>query len=163
MPLLSIDEPLRFDLPAAGEWVKLKRRLSRGDEVSLIASYLRHRIGWVDEDGTVKLMDGVRFEDGIVRATDAFDAAELLEVLEFGVAERAIVAWSFDAPITPEAVRWLDPASIRAIRQRCSELYPAAGSDVGAFALEAIRESRLEWRVQAAQRGQRASEETDGG
>lgn len=106
MPLIksSKTDLVRIDLPAAGEWVEVKRALGRNDQREMARRMLiGRRVEEVDFDN--------------IDAAMAFDAS-------FLTIELAIVKWSFEDPVTPENVRSLDDDSLRVIRERLNELYP---------------------------------------
>ena len=117
MPLLSNDLIADSDLhlinlPAPGEWVKVKRRLSRGDEIDLQKRLI-----------TVAVFDG-----DLPSVPDA-NKGDAIEAMEFMTLEKAIVAWSFDADLTPANIRALDPESVAKIKEELNTLYPAARTD----------------------------------
>lgn len=105
-PLLRDDDLVRIEIPADGEWVDVKRRLSRGDEVAVQRS----------------IVGGTTVEMG--KTLPPLEAGRYLEAAEFAVLDVAIVAWSFDEPVTSKYIRQLDGASVDAIKERLNELYP---------------------------------------
>lgn len=112
MPLITDPGVVRIDLPAAGEWVEVKAVLSRGDEVAI----------------QKRLMAGTKFKAQNIDDME-FDAGALMERVQFATLEVALVAWSFDAPVTPENIRLLDSASARLIEERMDELYETRTED----------------------------------
>jgi len=134
MPLVRNDDLVRIDLPAEGEWVMVKRRLSRGDEIAVQQAPLRgSRVSASNSDGTV---------------TASTDASDAIEAREFFMLELVIRSWSFDVPVTPRAIRELDGESVDAIKVALNELYAPRTDDerknsVGPmpppFSLEAAR------------------------
>lgn len=110
MPLIGSDDLVQIDLPADGEWVKVKRRLSRGDEIAVQQALIR----------------GGQFVGSEISGVDAESA---IEAAEFATLDVAIKAWSFDAPIEPRHIRALDSDSVAAIKARLGELYPAPRTD----------------------------------
>lgn len=104
MPLIREDDVVRIDLPAEGEWVEVKARLSRGDSIAIQQA----------------LYAGQRSTGGRVPDVDFVQA---LDVAEFATLERAIRAWSFEEPVSPANIRALDEASVDAIKARLNELY----------------------------------------
>lgn len=114
MPLLpdnlESDQLVLIPLPTEGEWVRVKPRLSRGDQVAIRKAVARN---------------ATRDSEG--KALINIEAA--LEAGEFAVLDIAIKAWSFEEPVTPEAIRRLDGDSVDAIKTRLEELYPAERTD----------------------------------
>lgn len=110
MPLLRNDDLVRIDLPAPGEWVEVKRRLSRGDEVAIQRSLLA---------GATLVAGGM----------PQLDAGAAIEAATFGTLDCAIRSWSFGVPVTPEAIRQLDGESIDAIKAALNALYPEARTE----------------------------------
>lgn len=103
MPLISDDDRERIDLPAPGEWVEVKRRLSRGDRLRVQqAAYRSQRLGQPQGDPLM---------------------VDLLEAAEFALLDLVIKTWSFDVPVTPEAIRKLADEDVDAIKARCNVLY----------------------------------------
>lgn len=112
MPLIRNDDLVRIDLPVEGEWVEVKRRLSRGDEIAVQRALTS---GSTITAGTSALMD--------------LSGPEVIEAAEFAGLDVAIKAWSFAEPVTPANIRALDPASVDAIKSRLNELYEAPRTD----------------------------------
>jgi hypothetical protein len=110
-------EPLQ--LSTFGEWVQLKRRLSRGDEIAVqgVAMRFMRMRGKLSEISADNL------------DTEDVDIAATVEATEFIMLERAIVAWSYDEPVTPESIRDLDPADVVIIKTKCDELYASRTDD----------------------------------
>lgn len=114
MPLIGNDDLVRIDLPAEGEWVEVKRRLSRGDEIAVQRA----------------LTEGGRITAG--GATDGgleLSAGEVIEAAEFAGLYVAIKRWSFSERVTPEAIRTLDGESVAAIKERLNEMYEPPRQD----------------------------------
>jgi len=106
MPLIDDSETVRIDLPAQGEWVEVRKRLSRGDEIAIQR----------------RLLTGAEVTaSGLERLA----APEIIEAAEFATLEVAIRAWSFPEPVTPDNIRRLDPESVAALKAALNELYPA--------------------------------------
>lgn len=116
MPLLRNDDLVRIDLPADGEWVDVKRHLSRGDQVAVQRASVQGAVL------TRAVLTG-----GV--SDVQMDAGAAIEAAEFAALEIAIRAWSFDVPVTPEAIRSLDGDSIDAIKVRLNELYAPRTDD----------------------------------
>lgn len=110
MPLVRDDDLVRIDLPENGEWVEVKRRLSRGDEVTVQRASVKGSM----------LQGGTEFR---VDAESALDAAE------FAVLDLVIKRWSFEERVTPEAIRMLDGEAVDAIKVRLEELYASRTDD----------------------------------
>lgn len=106
MPLIRDDDLVRIDLPADGEWVEVKARLSRGDEMAIQRAIV----------GDIAIVPGGN--------VGAVNAAQYLEAAEFAVIDAAVRRWSFDEPVTRENIRQLDSASIDALKAALDELYP---------------------------------------
>lgn len=108
MPLLmGSTQTVRIALPTEGEWVEVKRALSRADEREIQRRVLSAARVDVAAAGAVELDAGL-----------AYDAAE------FATLEIAIQRWSFAEQITPRALRCLDDASLAAIKDELNRLYP---------------------------------------
>lgn len=110
-PLISDDELVRIDLPAEGEWVEVKARVSRGDEIAV-------RQAWAD---------GARLGSNL--ALEEMNPATVLEAMEFATLDRVLKRWSFDVPVTPENIRRLDAESMDAIKARLNEIHPGPRGD----------------------------------
>lgn len=111
MPLLRDDDVVRIDLPAPGEWVEVKRRLSVGDELAVKQAVAR----------------GMRVRPG--SADIELDAAAAMEGATFATVERALKAWSFPEPVTPENIRMLDQESFDAIVAGIEDLNPTRSDE----------------------------------
>lgn len=110
MPLIRGDEELvQIDLPAEGEWVKVLPRLSRGQEVQI-------------RQAVAKTMRVRRDPDAKASAAE-MDIAAQIEAAEFATLEIVVKAWSFGVPVTPEALRQLDGASVDCIDKAIERLY----------------------------------------
>lgn len=107
MPLIGNDDLVRIDLPAEGEWVDVKRKLSRGDEIALQKA----------------LTVGAKLSAGTVTTSMDLNAPEVIEAAEFAGLDVAIKAWSFPEPVTPANIRALDPESVAIIKARLNEMY----------------------------------------
>lgn len=104
MPLIRDDEVVRIDLPAPGEWVEVKARLSAGD---------KNRIKKVTL-GNAKMRPG---------DTPELAISDLLDGADFAALEVAIRGWSFPDPVTAENIRCLDEDSVEALKTRLNEMY----------------------------------------
>lgn len=113
MPLITTHETVRIELPTPGEWVDVKRVLTRGDEVEVQR----------------RLVAGTRVRPDDPKADLVLDAGDAIERAQFALMEVAIVAWSFEEPVTPENIRLLDAASARFIEARLNELYEGRSED----------------------------------
>ena len=111
MPLIRDDETVRIDLPADGEWVEVKARISRGDRVRIQQMTIGH----------------ARMRPG--DATPELAVGDLLEAAEFATLETVMRSWSFSEPLTPENIRRLDDESMDALKQRLNELYDRPESE----------------------------------
>ena len=81
----------------------MKRRLSRGDRLRVQqAAYRSQRLGQPQGDPLM---------------------VDLLEAAEFALLDLVIKTWSFDVPVTPEAIRKLADEDVDAIKVRCNVLY----------------------------------------
>lgn len=109
MPLLNKPELIRIPLPAEGEWVDVKDRLSAGDFAHVQKAAVKNA-----------KINGDYFE---INAADAIDSAT------FSVMEVAIVKWSFNEPVTADNLRALDQDSVDCIRERLNEIYPSARTE----------------------------------
>lgn len=105
MPLLY-HPTVKLDLPTSGEWVELKSVLSRGDEEKRKARLAS--AATVGPDGKV----GAVIDSGVI-----------YEVAVSYTMELAIVSWSFEVPVSADAIGHLDDASFDAIKDKCEELY----------------------------------------
>ena len=97
----------RVDLPAEGEWVDLRTKISRGEQ----------------EDMRRRIFAGERVKPGDDDITVSAEA--LMESYTWGLLEATLVDWSFDEEITPEAIRQLDLDSYEAITEALNGFYPA--------------------------------------
>jgi len=113
MPLIGNTDLVRIDLPVEGEWVEVKRKLSRGDEIAVQKAITKNSRVEASEFSTAFELDG----------------PEAIEAAEFAGLDVAIKAWSFPQPVTPENIRALDADSVEAIKARLNELYEAPRSD----------------------------------
>jgi hypothetical protein len=129
MPLTSREEPVRIQLPAEGEWVDVKPRLSKADERAVFKRLLG--------DTEISPLRAIEF-DGKPEAEVAaellgevrMNAAELIEEMTWAGLEQALVAWSFyEGKPQPADIRDLDQESFDVIVARLNELYPGARSD----------------------------------
>jgi len=110
VPLIRDDDLVRIDLPAEGEFVEVKRCLSRGDAIKVQQAITQG--ARVTQGGEMDLSVGTA-----------------IEAAEFATLDVAIKRWSFAEPVTPENIRALDEDSVAAIKTRLNELYPAARSE----------------------------------
>ena len=112
MPLIGNDELVTIELPAAGEWVRVKRHQSKGDEVAVMRAAARGST--IVPGGEIEL-----------------HGDELIEATTFAVLDVVLKQWSFVQPVTPENIRRLDAASVDRIVEQINvlDLYPGARSD----------------------------------
>lgn len=119
MPLLGNTDLVRIDLPAEGEFVMAKRKLSRGDRLTVQQAALVGSRLTTTQDLNL-------------------DAPEVLAAAEFAMLDIAIKVLcvsvregsppeSMDA--TPALIRQLDEDSIDCIKERFEEMYPAPRTD----------------------------------
>jgi hypothetical protein len=106
MPLIDPNDTIRIDLPTPGEWVEVRRQLSKGQEVEMRKSMLA-------EPPVCDATQGIRLDDLRVD----------WEAFELKIIELAIVRWSFPEPVTPENIRRLDIDSANYLYKRLNELY----------------------------------------
>lgn len=108
MPLI-FHQPIRVELPAPGEWVDMKPALSVGDR----------------EKRRAMLMTALKLKPGQPAPTpESVNWGEYYQVLRTETMLIALVAWSFDEPITADTLGALDPDSFEAIAAQCAQLYP---------------------------------------
>jgi len=110
VPLELGDRSLvQIDLPTEGEWVRVKRAISKYDEreVAMRANARAKTLG-IDVD-----------------TSDALFAVEL----SYATLVVVLKQWSFPDPITPETVRSLDDAAQTVVFDRLLELYPQPRTD----------------------------------
>src|SRR3990167_6136328 len=106
MPLYRNNDTVRFNLPAEGEWVDVKRHLSRGDEVHLERAVMA---GVQNNAEKAKAAAEAR-EAGRPLATVAdgvitgMDVGLAYEAGMFALLEVAIKGWSFPEPVTPAMI-----------------------------------------------------------
>lgn len=112
MPLIGDRDLIRIDLPAEGEWVEVKRKLSRGDEIAVQQA--------VASTATLKMSGGSTTADD---ADFGMDAGAAIEAAEFALLDIAIKAWCFPDPPTKANIRKLDPESVEALKGRLDEMY----------------------------------------
>lgn len=114
MPLIKEDggNLEQIDLPAAGEWVKVKERLSRGNEIAVQRA--------VASTATLKMSGGSTTADD---ADFGLDAEAAIEAAEFALLYVAIKAWSFPDPVTKANIRCLAPEDVECIKAKLDELY----------------------------------------
>lgn len=110
MPLINDDELERIDLPTPGEWVDVKAKWSQGDDNAIKKA--------VYAGATIHGENNV-----------TFDAPAVLEAAEFAVFERAIKAWSYPDPVTPENIRRMDTESAEFLKERLNVLYARRTDD----------------------------------
>lgn len=96
---------VHIDLPAEGEWVEVKERLGNQDTKRIT----RLQFG----DQTFKPGEDAQINMGAV-----IEGATVARLMV------AIKRWSFDVPVSREAILALDDDSIAAINARLDELYP---------------------------------------
>lgn len=113
MPLLNTVETERFELPAPGEWVDLRTRLSAGDRRRLQAASFKAQ-------ATLRMAA----EKGAGSDLEVpFDLAEVMSAAAFAGVELGVIAWSFDAPVNAENIAKLDEDSFNAIAARLDVLW----------------------------------------
>lgn len=110
MPLVG-EEIERIELPTAGEWVDVKKRLSKGDRVRYKQALARDAV----------VIPG--------RGIETVPAAIVFEANAFAMIEIVIRAWSFEEPITPEAIRSLDEESVDFLNAKLDHLYAERSDD----------------------------------
>lgn len=118
MPLIrtSNTDLVRIELPAADEWVEVKRALGKDDERTV----------------QFRLLSGNQVDPARLKAIAAdpkLDMGALVDAATFATLEVAIKRWSFEEPVTPENIRALDDDSLEVIKQRLNELYPGPRTD----------------------------------
>lgn len=113
MPLLG-KETVTIPLTVEGEWVRVKRYLTRSDRNHIRGMAIDLRLV-IDGDGNASLPDGLGLSSG-----------DVLDSLDFGVLERAIVEWCFPEPVTPETIRMLTEADVDLLKAECGRLYDAS-------------------------------------
>ena len=111
MPLIRDDDLIRIDLPAEGEWVEVKAKLSRGDQVAVQRAALA----------------GSRLS--VTGEIESLDAPNLIEQAEFAVLDRAVKRWSFPESVSPANIRRLDAESVECIKVRLNEIYPGPSTE----------------------------------
>lgn len=119
MPLINEADLVQIDLPALGEWVKVKARLSRGDRVEI----------------QKRLVGGIRVKPG--EDPGPQDVGPMMEAAEFAALEVCIKEWSFPVPVSPEAIRQLDEDSVDCIKAQLNELHPERTDDERKNSVEA--------------------------
>lgn len=105
MPLLLKPETVRVDLPTPGEWVDVKRRLSKGDQTRIAGAAFKLRAG-VSRAGAADVDAAIDYEATVFTGLDV-----------------GIVSWSFSEPVTPQNIRALDQESYDVIAAACNELW----------------------------------------
>ncbi len=110
MPLVTV-ETVRVDLSTPGEWVDVKRALSKGDATHIEGAAFKLRASMVGG------------------GSPEVDAALDYEASVFAGLEVGIVAWSFPEPVTPENIRRLSVEDYDLISARVNELWQARGVD----------------------------------
>lgn len=129
MPLIGKTDLVRIELPAAGEWVDVKRRLSRGDEIAVQRACMAGLtipptlLARLSQSGLTAV------ELGAAALEHGLDAATFLEPATFATLDVAIMGWSFEEPVSPTAIRALDGASVDAIVVALNGLYPGPRKD----------------------------------
>lgn len=111
MPRYRADDLVTINLPTDGEWVRVKSKISVGDEVALQQAVVRHA-----------RMEGLS-------TIAEFDPEQMLEYREFALLDIVIKEWSWSDPVTPEGIRELDPESHEFLKEKLNEIYPAARGD----------------------------------
>lgn len=111
MPLVTV-ETVRVELPTPGEWVDVKRALSKGDATRIEGAAFKLR---------ASLVAGGAAPD--------VDASLDYEASVFAGLETGIVAWSFPEPVTPENIRRLSEEDYDVITARVNDLWQPRGAD----------------------------------
>jgi hypothetical protein len=115
MPLVS-NETERIALSTEGEWVEVKKRLSKGDRTTVTRALVR---------GTK-----LDLKQGENSKIDSIDADQAIEASTWATLEVAFVAWSFyDGPPKPEDIRRLTDEDYDLIIAALNDLYPAPLSE----------------------------------
>ena len=112
MPLIDDSaELVRIDLPAEGEWVDVKPRISIGE---------RQRINAAGLAFSVK----VRGQEAELGGDVPIDSATM-DAIAFAALEIGIKAWSFGGPetLTPDNIRKLDEDSYDVIFERLNRMW----------------------------------------
>lgn len=120
MPLISDSDLVRIDLPAPGEYVMVKEKLSRGDRVRVQQALV----------GEARVVSGANSMD--LSASAIMDAAEFA-TLDIAIKQMFLVVTKGGEPAhvepTSANIRKLDPASVDCIKAALEELYPVELSE----------------------------------
>lgn len=111
MPLLTLDYTL-INLTAEGEWVKVKSHLTRRDRNHIQGQAIDMRLEIDPETQQPKFPSGVDIDTG-----------KILNSLDFSIIERAVIAWSFDEPITLENLERLSDEDIDLLKETLGAMY----------------------------------------
>lgn len=114
MPLTSRDDVVRIELSTPGEWVDVKRRLSKGEQTRIQASGVDLKMA---------------LNGDVVGVHGDLPADQVLDTVTFRGLEIGIVAWCFDVELTPENIRLLDPDDYDIIKERLDELWRPRSDD----------------------------------
>lgn len=114
-----------IELTTPGEWVKVKTKLGRGDQLRIQRALMKH-FGLKGKLG--ELRDAPELTAENIDASE-LDVGEAVEILEFIALEVGVVSWCFDVPVTPQSLRELDPDDRKLIDDRLSEMYAERKDD----------------------------------
>lgn len=111
MPLVSNDDVVRIDLTTEGEWVEVKRRLSKHDQTAVQLAVIGDERVSVSSNGPSSL--------------DSIAAGAAIEAAQWATLDVALVRWAFteDAPPARADVRRLSEEDYDLIVARLNELY----------------------------------------
>lgn len=115
MPLIADDDLETIQLPAEGEWVKVKRRLSRGDRVELRKAILKDASAPIGRTPAGEA-------PGEMQAS--LDVGIAMEAAEFALIDIVLREWSFSDPVSPANVRRMDGESVDHLKDALDALYP---------------------------------------
>lgn len=115
MPLVRDDDVERINLTTPGEWVDVKRRLSKGDRVRLTGAAMSMQL---------------RVQGRDIEGEQTF-GADALDAITFRGLELGVKAWSFDVPVTLENIRKLDEADYDLLSEECNRLWKPITADEG--------------------------------
>lgn len=99
-------------------WVKVKQHLTRKDKNAIKGAVIEMRVDINSETGEASMPQGL-----------GIDTSRVLDSLDFSVIERAIIAWSFDEPVTPENIERLHDADIEQLKEQLGEMYQAKDAE----------------------------------
>lgn len=108
MPLVDKTDVVRVDLSTPGDWVDLRRRLSKAEQLRISARVI-----------AVGTLDG---------ASPDIAEEKLMEVNFIGL-EIGVVAWSFPEDLTPANLRELDLDDYNILAEKTAELWKLRTDD----------------------------------